>query len=81
MLVPVSMVEAYGAVELQLQAILSLELLGGEWSAHAVHVLPLGKESPVPMEYEAGCAPQLVCHCKDCDHDCLIVHRVAWILH
>ena len=54
MLVPVSMVEANGAVELRLQAFLSLEPLGDEWLACPVPVLPLGKESPVPIEYRAG---------------------------
>jgi hypothetical protein len=49
--VPVSMVEANVAVELQLQAFLSLEPLGGERSARPVPVLPLAQESPVPIEY------------------------------
>jgi hypothetical protein len=48
------MVEANGTVELQLQAFLSLEPLGDEWSTCRVPVLPLGKESPVPIEYRAG---------------------------
>jgi hypothetical protein len=48
------MVEANGAVELQLQAFLSLELFGGEQSARAMPVLFLDKESPVPTECEAG---------------------------
>jgi hypothetical protein len=39
---------------LQLHPFLSLEPLGGEWSACSVPVLPLGKESPVPIEYRAG---------------------------
>ena len=51
MLGPVSMVEANGSVELQ--AYLSLEPLGGEWSACPMPVLPLGRESPVPIEYGA----------------------------
>jgi len=41
-------------MEVQLQAFLSLEPLGGEWSACSVPVLPLGKESPVPIECRAG---------------------------
>jgi hypothetical protein len=38
--------------------ILSLAPVGGEWSASAT--LPPGKDPSVPIEYEAGWAPELV---------------------
>ena len=38
--------------------ILSLAPVGGEWSASAT--LPRGKDPSVPIEYEAGWAPELV---------------------
>jgi hypothetical protein len=40
---------------------LTLTLHGVEWSAsRPVHALPPGKELPVPIVQEAGCAPETV---------------------
>jgi hypothetical protein len=50
----------YKVVDVQIHIFFTLELGGGEWSAlFPIHFIPRGKESPVPIVYEAYWAPEL----------------------